>query len=120
MRKIVLLPALLVLVGAGSAQAANFAVITSPPTLMNFLILIAAVVCMAGSLKVVELIRGGMLSKSWQLFLGGFAVLTLAQLATLLNALEIVSLPSFVVPTLLILMAGLFLYGVYEAKRTLG
>ncbi|MCK4605915.1 MAG: hypothetical protein KAU35_01330 [candidate division Zixibacteria bacterium] len=120
MKKIAVLPALLVLAGAGSAQAANFAVIKSPPTLLNFLILIVAVVCMAGSLKVVELIRGGILSKSWQLFLGGFAVLTLAQLATLLNALEIVNLPSFVVPALLILMAGLFLYGVHEAKRTLG
>ena len=120
MRKIAVLPALLVLAGAGSAQAANFAVITSPPTLMNFLILIAAVVCLTGSLKVVELIRGGLLSKSWQLFLGGFAVLVLAQLVTLANSLEIVNLPSFVVPALLILMAGLFLYGVHEAKRTLG
>ena len=105
---------------ASEAHAANLAVITSPPTLLNIVVLAGAVVCTLGAYRVIGLVRGGLLSRSWQFLAGGFAVLALAQLLSLIGALELVALPAFVVPTLLAVMAGLIAYGVYEVARTLG
>lgn len=120
MKKLILSSFLLVGVGAGSAQAANLAVITSPPTLLNLVLLGLAVACIVFSLKVLNLIRGGHLGKCWQLFIGGFLLLGVSQLAMLFNVLEIVSLPEFVAPALMAAMAGMFCYGVIEMRRTLG
>ena len=119
MKKKILLGMLLVGVSAGRAEAANFAVITSPPTLLNILILAFAVACLAAAIKVLALVRGGQLSKSWQLFAAGFAVLALCEMAVLGSSFEIIVLPSFVVPASLVLMSGLFLFGIIETKRVL-
>jgi hypothetical protein len=102
------------------AHAAKFAVITAPPTMLSAAILIFAAVGLVWSYKVVDLVRGGLFSKCWQMFVGGFLALALAQAVALLRAFEIVALPSFIVPALLVLMALLFMYGVFEARRTLG
>jgi hypothetical protein len=101
------------------AHAANFAVITSPPTFLNLFILCLAVACVAGTMKVHNLVRGGELSKSWQLFMAGFGVLALCELCALLNAFEIVPIPSFVVPAGLVIMIGLFFYGIVEIRKAL-
>jgi len=119
MKKKILLSLLFVGAGAAPAQAANFAVITSPPTLLNGLILAFAVACVSGAVKVLALVRGGQLSKSWQLFAAGFAVLALCQLAILGSSFEIIVLPWFVVPAGLILMSALFLFGIIETRRVL-
>lgn len=120
MKKKILLGMLFVGVGASQAEAANFAVITSPPTFLNVLILVFAVACLAAAVKVLALVRGGRLSKSWQLFAAGFAVLALCEIVLLGNSFEIITLPSFVVPAGLVLMSGLFLFGIIETKRVLG
>ena len=103
----------------GNAHAANFAVITQPPTLLSLIVLIAGVGCLFGSVKILSLVRGGLLFKSWQIFLTAFIVLSISQLANLVNNFEIFILPSFVVPALLVLTFGLFLLGVFETKKTL-
>jgi hypothetical protein len=118
MKKILTL-SIIVLGLAGRTEAANFAVITSPPTLLNVFILGFAVACVAGASRVLTLVRGGHLSRSWQLFTAGFVVLVLCQLAILGNAFELITLPSFVVPAGLALMCGLFLYGIFETRRVL-
>jgi hypothetical protein len=118
-RNIALIAGLLLLLSP-AANAANLAVITNPPTIFSLLALIVAVAGVFGAFKVAELVRGGLLSKSWQMFIVGFVVLALAQVASLLHAFEILALPSFVVPAMLVVMVGLFTYGVYEARRTLG
>ena len=120
MKKMILNSLILVAAGAVPAHAANLAVVTSTPTLLNLLLLGLAVAYIVFALKVLNQIRGGQLSKCWQLFVGGFLLLGLSQLAMLFNVLEIVSLPVFVYPALLTAMAGMFCYGVIEMKRTLG
>jgi len=45
--------------------------------------------------------------------------LIVIQLLRIFNAIEIIMLPVFVIPTCFLLMMGLFLYGIYEAKRVL-
>jgi len=120
MKKYSIAVALLVACLAESAYAANFAVITSPPTILDLFVLLASFGCVAGCFKVVDLVKGGLLSKSWQLFMGGFAILAVSQIASLCVTFEIVALPSFVVPALLVLATGLFLYALYEIRGVLG
>ena len=119
MNKKILLGTLFLCAAGGPAEAANLAVITSPPTLLNVLILAAAVACAAAAVKVLSLVRGGLLSKSWQFFVAGFGVLGLCQLIRLGAAFELITLPAFVVPSLSVVMAGLFLTGIIETKRAL-
>ena len=101
------------------AQAANLAVITSPPTILNILVFLFACACLFLCSQVLGLVRGGQLSKSWQMFLLAFTLLAFSQIASLLHAFEILAVPGFVVPVLMALMVGLFLYGMYETKRIL-
>jgi hypothetical protein len=105
---------------APEVQAANLAVIKSPPTMLNVLVFLGALICAVGSYRVVGLVRGGLLSRSWQFLLGGFAALALSQLLSLLGSFELLALPPFAVPALLVVMAGLIAYGIFEVVRTLG
>jgi len=118
MKKIIL-TALLTIGGVSSVQAANFAVITSPPTIFNILVLLFAFACFFICFQVMNLVRGGQLSRSWVLFMSGFGLLTLCQVTILLNTFEIFAVPSLTTPVLMTLMVGLFLYGMYETKRVL-
>ncbi len=117
-RNTVVIAGLLMLLSP-AVHAANLAVITHPPTILNILVLVGAIAGLFGAFKVAELVRGGLLKKPWQLFIIGFVVLVLTQAAWLLQAFEIIMLPSFVVPMMLVLMVGLFAYGVFEARRIL-
>lgn len=120
MKRNILSIAGLILLLSPAANAANLAMIANPPTIFSMLLLIVAAAGLFGAFKVAELVRGGLLSKSWQLFIIGFVVLVLSQVASLLHDFEILALPSFVVPMMLVVMMGIFTYGVFEAKRTLG
>ena len=94
MRRYAAIPAGLILLLSPAAHAANLAVITNPPTIFNLVVLVVAVVGLVGAFRVTDLVRGGLLLKSWQLFVVGFIVLALAQVAALLHAFEFVSIPS--------------------------
>lgn len=110
----------LLLVAGSRANAANFAVITAPPTILNILVLVFGVVCVGVSFHVYSAVRGGRLSRSWIFFLAAFALLVLTQLLSLFHTLEVISLPSFVIPACFTIMVGLFLKGVLEARKTFG
>ncbi|MDH4158481.1 MAG: hypothetical protein OEW00_14525 [candidate division Zixibacteria bacterium] len=120
MKKSFTLLGLLVVFSSGNVHAANIAVIASPPNLLNLAVLLIAVFGIVASFKVLALVRGGVFSRSWQLFVAAFGVLALAQLAFLINTIEMLLLPTVVVPALVVVATGLFLYGIWEAKRVLG
>lgn len=104
---------------ASSVQANEVAVIANPPTFFTFIIFAAACACVAVCFQVLMLVRGGQLSRTWQLFLAGFCVLAISQLGLILHNFGIIALPGWLVPTLLTLMTGVFFYGLYETKRVL-
>jgi hypothetical protein len=110
----------LVLATASRSEAANIAVITAPPNLLQVVILAAAVACLMASVKVLILVRGGQLAKAVQLFVAAFALLTMCQLLVLFGTIEVLSVPSFVPPLMLSGMAALFLYGLMQIRRVLG
>ena len=118
MKKIILTVVFL-MAATANAQAANLAVITSPPTILNILVLLFACACLFLCSQVLGLVKGGQLSKIWQMFLLGFTLLAFSQIASLLHTFEILAVPGFVVPVLMALMVGLFMYGMYETKRIL-
>ena len=70
-----------ILGGASSAHADEVAVIANPPTFFTLVIFAGACACIAVCFQVLMLVRGGQLSRSWQLFLAGFAVWLSANLA---------------------------------------
>ena len=119
MKKTIILTGLTVIFLSGSTQAANLAVITSPPTILNILVFLFACACLYLCTQLLKLVKGGHLSKAWQVFMLSFLLLALSQIASLLDVFEVILLPNFVVPVLLTVMAGLFLYGIYETKRVL-
>ena len=102
------------------ASAANFAVITAPPTMLSILVLIFAGAGVVVCSQVWSSVKGGRLGKVWQLFMVGFALLLLSRLAELAATFEMVMVPELVTPALMVVMTGLFVYGLLEAKRVLG
>ena len=100
-------------------QAANLAVITSPPTMFSLLVLIVAGACLFGSFQVMGQVKGGYLSRSWQMFFFGFVLLAISQLASIASAMEFFTLPELFTPLMLLLMSGLFAFGVFSARNTL-
>lgn len=119
MKSTVIGTSLMILGLAGRTEAANFAVITAPPTMLNLGVLILALAALVIGVQLVGAVRGGALSRPWQIMVGGFVLLALSQVATLLHTFEIVLLPTWVAPALMVLWAGVFFYGLFETKRTL-
>ena len=119
MKKVAVLSLGIILSQTGSANAANLAVITSPPTILNLIILFVAVAAMVVGFKLLDALRGGLLQKSWKMFMVGFGVLVLAQASALLQTFEILTLPIWVTPGLMMIWSGLFFYAVFETRRVL-
>lgn len=109
-----------ILFTAANANAANFAVITSPPIFLNAFILVLSLGCIFGAVSIYKLVKGGNLSKSWQIFVFGFVVLSISQIGYLAQAFELLALPVFIIPALMVVTFGLFLYGIIETKKILG
>ncbi len=119
MKKIVTSSFMITLALASKSQAANFALLTTSPALLNMLSFLVAGACLFGCYKIYDLVRGGYLSKGWKIFIGGFSAFVLSQLSYFLNILEIVALPDYLVPTLVLCSLGLFLYGIFEVRKVL-
>ena len=119
MRKGLAAVALFTLMGVGNAHAANLAVISQPPTILNLVVLVIACLATMVCVQISGAVKGGQLSRAWQMFMIGFGVLALSQVAMLLNTLEIIVLPLWIAPLLMAVCLGLLAYGVFEAKRIL-
>ena len=119
MKKHSFLVLLMILAIAQPTKAANFAALAQPPTMLNVAILIIACACFVFCMQLVSLVRGGYLSRSWLMFMIGFGVLALGQISRLMVEFEIMVLPSWLIPMLMALMAGAFLNGLLETKRSL-
>ncbi len=119
LRKISFL-AILALALPFNADAANFAVITAPPTMLSVLVLLFAGAGVFVCSQVWGAVKGGRLGKVWQMFMIGFVLLLLSRMAQLAHTFEMVMLPELITPALMVVMAGVFVYGLIEAKRVLG
>ncbi len=119
MRRIFTIALPIVLLTASNAAAINIAVITTPPGALNVALCLCAIVCSVVGFKVFSVVKGGLLGRSWQLIGGAFAIFAATQLAGLLDSLEIFTAPDWLVPAGSVVMAAIFLFALFEAKKVL-
>jgi hypothetical protein len=124
MRKMVytlFLAILLVVVVGNVAQASikieDFYTTTS---IFDITLLICALICLLWSLRIMSLVRGGLMSKSWQMFVLGFGFLVIAQVFSLGENARLFLLPGYITSALYLLMAIMWLSGLYKTRRILG
>jgi hypothetical protein len=96
------------------------AVSTTPPLLLTILLVAGTCACVVFGVQVFFLVRGGQLSTSWLFLVGGFGLLTISQIVILLNGFGVISNIRYLVPILLLIMSGLFIYGLLGIKKVLG
>ncbi len=109
------------LVLTGSAEASVKAEnLYSTGSIFNLVLLICSLICLIWSLKILSLVRGGLLSKSWQMFVLGFGFLLLAQLLLLMDSANLLSIPAFIATALYLLMGITWLVGLYQTRKILG
>ncbi len=94
--------------------------IYEPVSIVTLIVLLCSALCLIWAFKVLSLVRGGLLSKSWQMFVLGFGFLLLAQIVTLGQQVALINLPGFVVTAFYLLMSVTWLMGLYQTRRILG
>ncbi|HHI02478.1 MAG: hypothetical protein DRP51_00085 [Candidatus Zixiibacteriota bacterium] len=85
----------------------------------EMVLLLCVVICLFWSMKIMSLVRGGMMSKSWQMFTLGFTFLMLARFLAIGQSVNLFVVPDYVSTILYLLMIATWLIGIYQTKRTL-
>lgn len=109
----------LLAVSPASANTGSGGIFTAS-VFFNLVLLGGAVVGLLWALQILDLVKGGLMSKSWQMFLLGFVSLALAQLLVLIQRLNFVAIPDFVSSFFYVIMAGTWLAGLYQTRKVLG
>ncbi len=91
-----------------------------PMSVIHLVVLLIALVCLVWALKILSLVKGGLMSKSWQMFGLGFGILIIAQLVSLGTTVKVMTLPEYIIPSLYLVMAVLWLFGLYQTRKVLG
>jgi hypothetical protein len=92
----------------------------STSAIFNTILLICAAICLIWSLKILSLVRGGLISRSWQMFALGFSFLTLAQMIVVGESAGFFAIPAYVTTVLYLLMTFTWLVGLYQTRKVLG
>jgi len=122
-RLLYMIPSVLVLnlIMSGSAEASiSTENLYDTGSMINLVLLLCALVCLVWSLKILSLVRGGLLSKSWQMFVLGFGFLLLAQVIMIAESVNLFSIPAFIATALYLLMGLTWLVGLYQTRKILG
>lgn len=123
MKKIKYIFASAMLLGVMPLQSASAAIdtrgLTTTSGIINLALLLCVIIGIAWSMKVMSLVRGGLLSKSWQMFALGFVFLMLARLLALGETVKLVAAPEYVTTILYLLMILTWLVGIYQTKKIL-
>ncbi len=106
--------------GSSAHAALNPAVFYTPSGILDLAIFLATVICLIWAARVMSLVKGGMLSKSWQMFSLGFGFLLIARVLVLGETASLFAFPGYVLTGLYLLMIITWLYGLYQTKKVLG
>ena len=105
------------------AQTAHASVDTealfSVSGIADMVLLLCVVICLFWSMRIMSLVRGGLMSKSWQMFTLGFIFLMLARFLAISQSIHLLIVPEYVSTILYLLMILTWLIGIYQTKRTL-
>jgi len=92
----------------------------SVSSIFNIFLLAVAVACLIWGLQILSLVRGGLISKSWQMFILGFCFLILAQLLIVLQNIGLFAVSAIFTTILYLLMAVTWLVGLNNTRKVLG
>jgi len=98
----------------------NTAGFIKPMSVIHLVVLLTAFICLVWALKILSLVKGGLMSKSWQMFGLGFGILIVAQFVSLGRSADMIAIPEFIAPGLYMIMALSWLYGLYQTRKVLG
>lgn len=105
------------------AQSANAVVDTealfTAAGIADLVLLLGIFICLFWSMNIMSLVRGGLMSKSWQMFTLGFIFLILARLVTIGASINLFVVPEYLSTILYLLMTVTWLIGIYQTKRIL-
>ncbi len=107
------------LAGEPAHAAVNTALFYTPAGILDIAILIGALVCLIWASKVLSLVKGGLLSKSWQMFAFGFGLLLVARILALAETVSLFQIPAFTLTGIYLAMILIWLYGLYRTKKIL-
>ena len=110
----------LVLGTPASVDALEIGLLLTAPALINEVLLIVSLIAVFVALKVYQLVKGGLLAKSWLFFFIGLLCLALSQIITFSGNAGLFVAPELAQPILLLVMGVLWLYGAMKAKQALG
>ncbi len=110
----------LVLGTPASVDAVEIGLLLTAPALINEALLIVSLIAVFVALRVYQLVKGGLLAKSWQFFFIGLLCLALAQIITFSGNAGLFTAPDLAQPILLLVMGVFWLYGAMKAKQALG
>jgi len=118
----ILFMAVLVVFITGGAAWASVKIedLYTTTSIFDITLLICAFICLLWSLRIMSLVRGGLMSKSWQMFVLGFGFLVIAQLIALGANAQLFLIPGYITTVLYLLMAVMWLAGLYRTRRILG
>jgi hypothetical protein len=102
-----------VLAGTGEAETSAIGLTT------HLALLVGGVLCLAFSLRIYLLLKGGELATGWQMFAASFLTFSLAELLSVSAAVEIMALQINTIRVLQVLALFLILLGVVKIKRSL-
>lgn len=101
---------------AGNGVEGGFTAVS----ILHLALLLCAIVGLIWAMKILSLVRGGLMSKSWQMILVGFICLCLAQAVALVSKLGFLAVPEIIVTLLYLSMAATWLAGLYQTRKVLG
>ncbi len=87
--------------------------------MINLVILICVLIGLLWSIKIMSLVKGGLMSKSWQMFSLGFAFLIIARFLIVIESINAFTAPEPVITILYLLMIITWLMGIYQTKKIL-
>jgi len=116
-----ILPAAAALFLFSPAQAAmDTQQLFSPAGIIDLALVLCVIICLFWAMKVISLVRGGLMSKGWQMFATGFIILLVARLLSIGESISLLQLPGYIGTALYLLMAFTWLIGLYQTKKVLG
>ncbi len=103
-----------------TASAADFSKMAEIPSIVNAVILLGAIACLAVALNLFALVKGGALARGWQLLIFSFVTLAVGQILILAEKLELFMV-GFDIPGILYLATViLWLVSLLQTRKVLG
>jgi hypothetical protein len=103
----------------GTAEASVGSASGGIPVALNLFILAGAIACLAVTVKLFILVRGGALARGWQLLVASFVTLTLAQVIVLAEKLGIMAVSFDVAGVFYLATVALWFWGLLQTRKVL-